>query len=77
MRKWILSTAVIFALSLSANAVAQDNQKAQAKSTTECCQKDKNKSGDKKSCCSKDKKSDKKCCSDKKAPAAKDKTAKK
>lgn len=52
MKKIILSAAVMFALSASVGAMAQENKTAQKqeKAQKECCDK---KAGDKKECCSK------------------------
>lgn len=71
MKKIILSAAMIFALSVSFGAMAQDNKKAQEKTKTECCQQKK----DNTSCCKKDEKKDKASCCTEKAAEKADKKA--
>ena len=74
MKKLIVSTAMMFVLSLTVGVMAQDAKttKKADKEKTECCSEKKDKKADKKAGCCADKKADKAdkkegCCSDKKA----------
>ena len=74
MKKLIVSTAMMFVLSLTVGVMAQDAKttKKADKEKTECCSEKKDKKEDKKEGCCADKKADKAdkkegCCADKKA----------
>lgn len=79
MKKLILSAAVLFALSVSTGAIAQEKKQDKSKTKTECCTADKS-CGDKdkkSSECCPDGKKDKACCDKKTASKDKKKENKK
>lgn len=69
MKKLILSTAMLFALSFTAGVMAQDAKPAKQtdKAKTECCKENKDKKEKKEGCCKEGKDAQKGCCGDKKS----------